>query len=140
MSKSLQRGPKNGGRTPWIPPPGSAHAYYTYHARIQGGFWVIGTPPPTAVCNFFLLVDLPRTLQQFGSAPEIPVRNPPSECTNPPPPSESWIRPCLPYVIILFGMFSREWSHLCLFHHQITVTTDLTRPPECSLKGPNYRP
>ena len=33
--------------------------------------------PPTAVCNFFLLVDLPRTLQKFGSAPEIPVRNPP---------------------------------------------------------------
>ena len=26
---------------------------------------------------FFLLVDLPRALQQFGSAPEIPVRNPP---------------------------------------------------------------
>ena len=34
-------------------------------------------PPPTAVCNLFLLVDLPRALQQFGSAPEIPVRNPP---------------------------------------------------------------
>ena len=33
-------------------------------------WWVIGNPP-TAVCNFFLLVDLPRTLQQFGSAPEI---------------------------------------------------------------------
>ena len=49
-------------------------------------FWVIGNPPPpTAVCNFFLLVDLPRALQQFGSAPEIPVRNPPpSECMKPP--------------------------------------------------------
>ena len=47
--------------------------------------WVIGTPPPpTAVCNFVLLVDLPRALQQFGSAPEIPVRNRPSECTKPP--------------------------------------------------------
>ena len=43
-----------------------------------GFFWVIGPPPPppTAVCNFVLLVDLPRTLQQFGSAPEIPVRTP----------------------------------------------------------------
>ena len=39
-------------------------------------FGVIGTPP-TAVCNFCLLVDLPRALQQFGSAPEIPVRPPP---------------------------------------------------------------
>ena len=42
-------------------------------------------PPPTAVCIYFLLVDLPRALQQFGSAPEIPVRTPPppSECTKP---------------------------------------------------------
>ena len=48
-------------------------------ARIQvflGGGGVIGNPP-TVVCNFVLLVDLPRALQQFGSAPEIPVRNPP---------------------------------------------------------------
>ena len=42
-------------------------------------FWgVIGPPPPpTAVCNFLLLVDLPRALHQFGFAPEIPVRPPP---------------------------------------------------------------
>ena len=49
----------------------------------RGFFWVLATPPPppppppTAVCKLFLLVDLPRALQQFGSAPEIPVRNPP---------------------------------------------------------------
>ena len=62
--------------------------------------WVIGNP--TAVCNFFLLVDLPRALQQFGSAPEIPVRTPPppSECTTPPPPSESWIRAWMDYDLI----------------------------------------
>ena len=48
-------------------------------------FGVIGNPP-TAVCNFFLLVDLPRALQQFGSAPEIPVRTPPPllNVRNPP--------------------------------------------------------
>ena len=60
---------------------------YSLYARIQGG--LLGhrnPPPPTAVCNFFLLVDLPRALQQFGSPPEIPVRTPPppSECTKPP--------------------------------------------------------
>ena len=55
-------------------------------ARIQGFFggW---SPPPYGCLQFLLLVDLPRALQQFGSAPEIPVRTPP-----PPPPSESWIR------------------------------------------------
>ena len=65
-----------------------------HHARIQvfflfffffGGGGVIGNPP-TAVCNLFLLVNLPRTLQQFGSAPEIPVRPPPPllNVRNPP--------------------------------------------------------
>ena len=49
-----------------------------------GGCFGCSETPPTAVCNFLLLVDLPRALQQFGSAPEIPVRNPPSECTKPP--------------------------------------------------------
>ena len=44
------------------------------HARIQV-FFLGGWKPP--FCNFFLLVDLPRALQQFGSAPEIPVRTPP---------------------------------------------------------------
>ena len=58
-----------------------------------GFFFGWSEPPPTAVCNFFLLVDLPRTLQQFGSAPEIPVRNPPFWMYETPP-SESWIRPC----------------------------------------------
>ena len=45
-------------------------------------------PPYTAVCNFVLLVDLPRALQQFGSAPEIPVRTPPPllNVRTPPPP------------------------------------------------------
>ena len=53
--------------------------------RGGGGVGSSDPPPPTAVCNFFLLVDLPRALQQFGSAPEIPVRTPPpSECTKPP--------------------------------------------------------
>ena len=64
------------------------------HARIQGFFGGDRPPPPPpppppphGCLQFFLLVDLPRTLQQFGSAPEIPVRTPPppSECTNPPP-------------------------------------------------------
>ena len=43
------------------------------HARIQVLFGWLETP----LLQFFLLVDLPRALQQFGSAPEIPVRNPP---------------------------------------------------------------
>ena len=45
-----------------------------------GFFWVIGPPPPPPLrlsAIFWLLVDLPRALQQFGPAPEIPVRNPP---------------------------------------------------------------
>ena len=56
------------------------YVYVCIHVYVMRGyrgfFWVIGNPP-TAVCNFVLLVDLPRTLQQFGSAPEIPVRTPP---------------------------------------------------------------
>ena len=64
-------------------------------ARIQVFGGVIGAPPPSpyGCLQFFLLVDLPRALQQFGSAPEIPVRNLPFWMYDPPPPpSESWIR------------------------------------------------
>ena len=82
-------------------------------------FAVIGPPPPpTAVCNFLVLVDLPRALQQFGSAPEIPVRNPPppSECTNPPPPSESWIRAWAePYRYMARGGGGGVGAHLPLW-------------------------
>ena len=61
--------------------------------RFFGGW---SETPPTAVCNFFLLVDLPRALQQFGSAPEIPVRTPFWMYET--APSESWIRACSLYM------------------------------------------
>ena len=74
-------------------------------------FWgVIGPPPPYGCLQFFLLVDLPRTLQQFGSAPEIPVRNPPFCMYDPPPPSVSWIRACV-------------WANM----HAVTCTWTRTR-------------
>ena len=65
---------------------------YTCMRGYRGGGVGWSDPPPTAVCNFFLLVDLPRALQQFGSAPEIPVRTPPPFWMYETPPSESWIR------------------------------------------------
>ena len=76
---------KGGGVSLYTPPPWGYLVMGGVVVQMGGGgmrgyrvfLGVIGNPPPTAVCNFFLLVDLPRTLQQFGSAPEIPVRTPP---------------------------------------------------------------
>ena len=49
------------------------------------GFFLGDRKPPLRLSAIFcLFVGLPRALQQFGSAPEIPVRTPPSECTKPP--------------------------------------------------------
>ena len=79
MFRHNQRGPSN----VYVIRGGSRNSLKGACADPGGFFWSSETPP-TAVCNFFLLVDLPRALQQFGSAPEIPVRTP--------PPSESWIR------------------------------------------------
>ena len=81
-------------------------------ADTRGFFGWSDPPPPTAVCNFLLLVDLPRTLQQLGSAPEIPVRNPPSDVRTPPPPF--WILdPRLNMVATCFKInwlnFSDQW-------------------------------
>ena len=55
-------------------------------AWIQGFFLGDRKPPLRLSAILCLRVDLPRALQQFGSAPEIPVRTPPppSECTKHP--------------------------------------------------------
>ena len=58
-------------------PPDHRPCSDAYACADTGVFFGWSETPPTAVCNFSLLVDLSRALQQFGSAPEIPVRNPP---------------------------------------------------------------
>ena len=108
----------------------SALLYYTIlytQARIQfvrgGGGW---SPPPQAVCNFVLLVDLPRALQQFGSAPEIPVRTPPpppSECTETP----FWILD--PRLILYYTIF----DYILLYASAITSGERLRSTPELML-------
>ena len=85
---------------------------YPVQARIQGGFLVIGNPP-TAVCNLFLLVDLLRALQQFGSAPEIPVRTPPPllNVRTPPPLLNPGSAPAV-YIRLVLGSTYRLYIQL----------------------------
>ena len=73
------------------------HALWNLPGADTGGGGGSSDPPPPYGClHFFCLLICPGPCNNLDPLLKFLYETPPSECTNPPPPSESWIRACLP--------------------------------------------